>query len=31
MEEFIRFYNQDRPQRNLKKLTPVEYRHQLLT
>ncbi|GAA8907380.1 hypothetical protein HpSIM50_13350 [Helicobacter pylori] len=29
IEEFIRFYNQGRPQRKLNKLTPVEYRRQL--
>ncbi|WP_246063158.1 IS3 family transposase [Paenibacillus ehimensis] len=29
IEEFIRFYNQERPQRKLNKLTPVEYRRQL--
>ncbi|WP_141505161.1 IS3 family transposase [Paenibacillus luteus] len=29
MEEFIRFYNEERSQRKLNKLTPVEYRCQL--
>lgn len=29
IEEFIRFYNEDRAQRKLNKLTPVEYRNQL--
>ncbi|MBP1157203.1 transposase InsO family protein [Paenibacillus sp. PvR098] len=29
IEEYIHFYNQKRPQRKLKKLTPVEYRRQL--
>ncbi|MFN1236945.1 IS3 family transposase [Paenibacillus larvae] len=29
IEEYIHFYNQSRPQRKLKKLTPVEYRRQL--
>ncbi|HZG86060.1 IS3 family transposase [Paenibacillus sp.] len=28
MEAYIHFYNHDRPQRKLKKLTPVEYRCQ---
>ncbi|MCK6076567.1 IS3 family transposase [Paenibacillus silvae] len=28
IETFIRFYNRKRPQRKLKKLTPVEYRRQ---
>jgi len=28
IEEYIRFYNQNRPQRKLKKLTPVEFRRQ---
>ncbi|MBU5352047.1 IS3 family transposase [Paenibacillus silvae] len=28
MEKYIRFYNQKRPQRKLKKLTPAEYRRQ---
>ncbi|WP_338067132.1 IS3 family transposase [Paenibacillus silvae] len=27
-EKYIRFYNQKRPQRKLKKLTSVEYRRQ---
>lgn len=30
IEEFIRFYNEDRAQRKLNKLTPVEYRRQLV-
>ena len=30
VEDFIAFYNSKRPQWNLKKLTPVEYRSQLL-
>lgn len=30
MEEFIRFYNEERAQRKLNKLTPVEYRRQLV-
>ena len=29
IEEFIHFYNEERPQRKLNKLTPVEYRTQL--
>ncbi len=29
IEEYIRFYNEDRAQRKLNKLTPVEYRNQL--
>ncbi|CAN7307033.1 IS3 family transposase [Paenibacillus sp. LjRoot153] len=29
IEEFIRFYNEERAQRKLNKLTPVEYRRQL--
>ncbi|WP_103111007.1 IS3 family transposase [Brevibacillus reuszeri] len=29
IEEFIHFYNNDRPQRKLNKLTPVQYRRQL--
>ncbi|WP_373408435.1 transposase [Brevibacillus brevis] len=29
IEEYIQFYNHNRPQRKLKKLTPVEYRRQL--
>ncbi|QRG67583.1 IS3 family transposase [Brevibacillus choshinensis] len=29
IEEYIQFYNQSRPQRRLKKLTPVEFRRQL--
>ncbi|MED5017036.1 integrase core domain-containing protein, partial [Paenibacillus chibensis] len=29
IEEYITFYNENRPQRKLKKLTPVEYRRQL--
>ncbi|WP_144406929.1 IS3 family transposase [Paenibacillus sp. IHBB 10380] len=28
IERFIQFYNESRPQRKLKKLTPVQYRHQ---
>ncbi|ANS77128.1 transposase [Paenibacillus yonginensis] len=28
IEKYIRFYNQSRPQRKLKKLTPIEYRRQ---
>ncbi|EGG34979.1 IS3 family transposase, partial [Paenibacillus sp. HGF5] len=28
IEKYIRFYNRERPQRKLKKLTPVEYRRQ---
>ncbi|WP_167568610.1 IS3 family transposase [Brevibacillus migulae] len=28
IEEYIRFYNQNRPQRKLKKLTLVEFRRQ---
>ncbi|WP_099458654.1 IS3 family transposase [Paenibacillus crassostreae] len=31
IEEFIRFYNDDRAQRKLKKLIPVKYRNQLVT
>ncbi|RUT44626.1 IS3 family transposase [Paenibacillus anaericanus] len=31
IEEFIRFYNEDRAQRKLNKLTPVEYRNQLVS
>lgn len=30
IEEFIHFYNNNRPQRKLNKLTPVEYRRQLV-
>ncbi|WP_445671650.1 IS3 family transposase [Paenibacillus sp. FSL K6-2859] len=30
IEEYIHFYNEDRAQRKLNKLTPVEYRSQLL-
>ncbi|HEY2492251.1 MAG TPA: IS3 family transposase [Paenibacillus sp.] len=30
MEEFIRFYNEGRAQRKLKKLTPMEYRRQFI-
>ncbi|MDQ0873948.1 putative transposase [Paenibacillus sp. V4I3] len=30
IEEFIQFYNEDRAQRKLNKLTPVEYRRQLV-
>lgn len=30
IEEFIHFYNHKRPQRKLNKLTPVEYRRQLV-
>jgi transposase InsO family protein len=29
IEDFIHFYNQERQQRKLNKLTPVEYRRQL--
>ncbi|WP_436971848.1 IS3 family transposase [Paenibacillus popilliae] len=29
IEEYIHFYNHNRPQRKLKKLPPVEYRRQL--
>lgn len=29
IEKYIRFYNRKRPQRKLKKLTPVEYRRRL--
>jgi putative transposase len=29
IEEYIHFYNNGRPQRKLKKLTPIEYRRQL--
>ncbi|MED5018515.1 IS3 family transposase, partial [Paenibacillus chibensis] len=29
IEEYITFYNENRPQQKLKKLTPVEYRRQL--
>jgi putative transposase len=29
MEEYIRFYNEERLQIKLNKLTPVEYRRQL--
>ncbi|MGG3839790.1 IS3 family transposase [Paenibacillus thiaminolyticus] len=29
IEEYIHFYNNRRPQRKRKKLTPVEYRRQL--
>jgi transposase InsO family protein len=28
MEEYIRFYNQSRPQRKLKKRTPIQYLRQ---
>ncbi|MGZ0039564.1 IS3 family transposase [Paenibacillus ottowii] len=28
IEKYIRFYNRKRPQRKLKKLTPIEYRRQ---
>ncbi|TKI54555.1 transposase [Brevibacillus antibioticus] len=28
IEEFIHFYNNNRPQRKLNKLTPVQYRRQ---
>jgi transposase InsO family protein len=31
IEEYIRFYNEDRAQRKLNKLTPVEYRNQLVS
>ncbi|WP_090912515.1 IS3 family transposase [Paenibacillus sp. cl141a] len=31
MEEYIRFYNQHRPQRRLDKLPPIEYRKQLFS
>ncbi|SDC53920.1 Integrase core domain-containing protein, partial [Melghirimyces thermohalophilus] len=30
IEEYIQFYNEQRIQRRLKKLTPVEYRRQLV-
>ncbi|RIE05123.1 hypothetical protein D3H35_03100 [Cohnella faecalis] len=30
IKEYIRFYNEDRAQRKLNKLTPVEYRNQLV-
>lgn len=30
IEKYIRFYNRERPQRKLKKLTPVEYRRQFV-
>ncbi|WP_180984567.1 IS3 family transposase [Paenibacillus sp. F4] len=30
IEEYIRFYNQSRPQRKLNKLPPKEYRKQLI-
>ncbi|WP_281944519.1 IS3 family transposase, partial [Paenibacillus tyrfis] len=30
IEEYIHFYNENRPQRKLNKLTPVEYRRQLV-
>jgi len=30
IEEYIRFYNEERAQRKLNKLTPVEYRNQLV-
>ncbi|MFD2700854.1 IS3 family transposase [Paenibacillus shunpengii] len=30
IEEFIRFYNEERAQSKLNKLTPVEYRNQLV-
>ncbi|QKS46692.1 IS3 family transposase (plasmid) [Paenibacillus cellulosilyticus] len=30
IEEYIRFYNEERSQRKLNKLTPVEYRRQLI-
>ncbi|PSK04143.1 transposase, partial [Brevibacillus porteri] len=30
IEEFILFYNEKRAQRKLNKLTPVEYRRQLI-
>ncbi|MNE10633.1 Integrase core domain protein [compost metagenome] len=30
MEDFIHFYNHRRPQRKLNKLTPIEYRRQLV-
>ncbi|WP_419182332.1 IS3 family transposase [Paenibacillus radicis (ex Xue et al. 2023)] len=29
MEDYIRFYNEERIQKKLNKLTPVEYRRQL--
>ncbi|MGO4697459.1 IS3 family transposase, partial [Paenibacillus sp. 2TAB26] len=29
IEEYLHFYNNERPQRKLKKLTPVAYRRQL--
>ncbi|WP_152557715.1 MULTISPECIES: IS3 family transposase [Paenibacillus] len=28
IEKYIRFYNKRRPQRKLKKLTPIEFRRQ---
>lgn len=31
VEEYVRYYNQERPQWGLKKMTPVEYRNHLLT
>jgi transposase InsO family protein len=30
MEEYVKYYNNDRPQWGLKKMTPVEYRNHLL-
>ncbi|GGG20265.1 transposase [Paenibacillus abyssi] len=30
IESYIKFYNEARPQRKLKKLTPIEYRRQLV-
>jgi putative transposase len=30
IEAYIKFYNESRPQRKLKKMTPVEYRRQLI-
>ncbi|MEC2132201.1 IS3 family transposase [Brevibacillus centrosporus] len=30
IEEYIHFYNNSRPQRKLNKLTPVQYRSQLV-
>jgi len=30
MESYIAFYNESRPQRKLKKLTPIEYRRQFI-
>ena len=31
MDEYVKYYNHERPQWELKKMTPVEYRNHLLT